>query len=153
MKVLVGKYSGFCAGVNYTYEMAKKEVLNGKIYCLGEIIHNELVINELENLGMMTINKITDIPDNSRVIFRAHGEPLSSYIYAKEHNLDVVDLTCGRVKLIHNKVLKAKDNYFIIPLNSSLFHEVGITVPILQIGKLRFRVVKFLTPAHTIIKE
>lgn len=46
------------------------------------------------------------------------------------------------------------DNFisYIIPLNS-LFHEVGITVPILQIGKLRFRVVKFLTPAHTIIKE
>ena len=43
------------------------------------------------------------------------------------------------------------DNFiaYIIPLNSSVFHEVGITTPILQIGKLRFRVVKFLTPAHT----
>ena len=47
------------------------------------------------------------------------------------------------------------DNFIscIIPLNSSLFHEVGITIPILQIGKLRFRVVNPLTPAHTIIKK
>lgn len=47
------------------------------------------------------------------------------------------------------------DNFiaYIIPLNSSVFHEVGITTPILQIGKLRFRVVKFLTSAHSLIKE
>ena len=128
MKFLVGKYSGFCAGVNHTYNKALEEVKKGKIYCLGNIIHNEQVVNELESLGMFTVFDIKDVKDNSRVIFRAHGEPLSSYLYAKEHNLDVVDLTCGRVKIIHNKVLKEKEDSFIIVIGKKTHPEIKGTI-------------------------
>lgn len=128
MEIIVGKYSGFCAGVNYTYNKAKEEIIKGKTYCLGEIIHNNQVIKELEDLGMITVNLIELIPDNSRVIFRAHGEPLEKYNYAKEHNLEVVDLTCGRVKLIHNKVSSEKDNSFIIIIGKKKHPEILGTV-------------------------
>ncbi len=128
MKFLVGEYSGFCAGVNYTYNKALEEIKKGKIYCLGNIIHNEQVVSELESLGMITVFDIRDVKDNSRVIFRAHGEPLSSYIYAKEHNLDVVDLTCGRVKVIHNKVLKEKESSFIIVIGKRIHPEIKGTI-------------------------
>ena len=114
MEIIKGNYSGFCAGVNFTYSKAKEELKKGPLYCLGDIIHNEIVINELESLGMITVNSIMDIPDNSRVIFRAHGERPDSYEYAKLHNLEVIDLTCANVKLIHNKVLKNNDKFIIL---------------------------------------
>lgn len=128
MEVIVGKYSGFCAGVNFTYNKAKEEIIKGKTYCLGEIIHNKQVINELENLGMITIDKIELVPEYSRVIFRAHGEPLERYEYANKHNLEIIDLTCGRVKLIHNKVLKEKDNSFIFIIGKKTHPEIIGTV-------------------------
>lgn len=127
MKIIVGKYSGFCAGVNYTYIKAKEELNNGKTYCLGEIIHNDQVIKELQDLGMITVNNIELIPDNSRVIFRAHGEAPKSYLYAKEHNLSIIDLTCGRVKLIHNKVAKEKDNSFVFIIGKKTHPEIVAT--------------------------
>lgn len=114
MKILVGKYSGFCAGVNYTYNKALEELKKGSIYCLGRIIHNDYVIKELENLGMITINSLKEAKDNSKVIFRAHGETIDNYDYAYKHNIEIVDLTCGKVKIIHNKVLKEKKSSFII---------------------------------------
>lgn len=128
MEIIKGKYSGFCAGVNYTYIKAKEEIKKGKTYCLGEIIHNDQVIKELEDLGMITIDSIELIPDNSRVIFRAHGEPLSNYQYVKKHNLSLIDLTCGRVKLIHDKVSKEKDNSFILIIGKKSHPEIIGTV-------------------------
>lgn len=128
MEIIVGKYSGFCAGVNFTYSRAKEEIKKGKTYCLGEIIHNKQVIEELEKIGMITVLNIELIPKNSRVIFRAHGEPLNSYNYAKENNIEVIDLTCGRVKAIHNKVLKEKDDSFILIIGKKTHPEIIGTV-------------------------
>jgi len=128
MEVIVGKYQGFCSGVSNTYKRALEEVKKGKIYCLGKIIHNELVIKELEDLGMITVDNIEDVKDNSRLIFRAHGEPLSSYEYAKEHNIEVVDLTCGKVRVIHNKVKDKKKDYFIVIIGKKSHPEIIGTI-------------------------
>lgn len=114
MEIVVGKNAGFCGGVAYTVKRANELLEFGEIYCLGEIIHNKQVIKRLEEKGMRTVNNIEEIPDNSSVIFRAHGEPISSYNRAKEKNLKLEDLTCGRVKIIHNKVEKEKESSFII---------------------------------------
>lgn len=128
MEIIKGKYSGFCLGVNYTYKKAKEEIVKGKTYCLGEIIHNNQVIKELEGMGMITIDNIESINDNSRVIFRAHGEPLKNYEYAEKHNLEIIDLTCGRVKLIHNKVFKEKNNSFILIIGKKTHPEIIGTI-------------------------
>lgn len=114
MKFVVGKYSGFCGGVNYTYRKALEELDNGRVYCLGQIIHNELVIKNLEKKGMITIDSLEKLKPNSRVIFRAHGESKDKYEYAKEHDIEIIDLTCPKVKHIHDKVTKKKDDSFII---------------------------------------
>src|SRR5699024_3723374 len=84
------------------------------IYCLGELVHNGQVINKLEKKGMITVDNIEKVPNNSKVIFRAHGEPEIIYKKAKEKGLEISDLTCGRVQLIHDKVQKEKDKSFII---------------------------------------
>lgn len=115
MKLLVGKYSGFCNGVKYTVTKTKEELeKNEKLYSLGELVHNEEVINDLKNKGLLIKDSILDIPDNSRVIIRAHGEPLETYELAKKKNIELIDLTCGKVKLIHTKINNKKTDYFII---------------------------------------
>ena len=115
MKVIVGKYAGFCPGVLNSVTKAQEAVDRyDKLYCLGELIHNKTVVTELEEKGMVTVNDINDVEDNSTVIFRAHGVKESIYEEAKNKNLNVIDLTCAIVKNIHEKVNEAKKDSFII---------------------------------------
>ena len=114
MEIIVGKYAGFCNGaknaVNKTIDLLDKN----RVYSIGEIVHNEVVINDLENRGLIVKNSIDDIPNNSKTIIRAHGESIDIYKKAKEKNIELVDLTCGRVKLVHNKILSKKNSFIII---------------------------------------
>lgn len=125
MEVTIGKLAGFCPGVENTIKKAK-EILekNGTVYCLGEIVHNKQVIEELEKQGMITVETLEEIPENSKVIFRAHGEPEYKYEIAKNRNLVVYDLTCGKVTAIHKKVQKEKDDSFVIILGKKKHPEV-----------------------------
>ena len=85
MEVIVGKLAGFCAGVHRAVENSNKVVEeNGKVYCLGELVHNREVVNELESKGMVTIENIEEVEDNSIVIFRAHGVTKEIYDVAKK---------------------------------------------------------------------
>ena len=128
MELIVGKYSGFCKGVSYTYLNALKELKKGKVFCLGEIIHNEHVIKDLENKGMTTVSSLEEVDDNSKVIFRAHGESEDRYLYAKKHGIDVIDLTCEKVKIIHNKVKEKKNDSFIVIIGKKTHPEIIGTV-------------------------
>ena len=94
MEIIVGKTSGFCNGVKFTIDKAN-EMINKykKLYCLGQIVHNERVIKDLENKGMITINNIDDCPNNSRLIIRAHGEVKDVYDEAQKRNIELIDLT------------------------------------------------------------
>jgi len=116
MQIIIGKNSGFCNGVKYTINEANKVLNKSKnIYCLGQIVHNEKVIEDLEKKGMITINTIDECPSNSKLIIRAHGELKGTYEKAKEKNIDIIDLTCGKIKVIRNKIKdKLKDHFIII---------------------------------------
>lgn len=114
MKITIGKTSGFCNGVENTVKRAENALGNEKVYCLGEIVHNERVIQDLEANGMITINKIEDAPNNSKVIIRAHGELKETYDKAKEKNIEILDLTCGKIKAIRVKISKKLEDHYII---------------------------------------
>ena len=116
MQVILSKLSGFCGGVNNTITKAKEEILNTKepVYCLGQIVHNEEVIKELESLGMITVDKLKNIPNNSKVIIRAHGEPQETYNIASQMNLQLIDLTCPKIKIIREKIYNHINDSFII---------------------------------------
>lgn len=116
MEIIVGKTSGFCFGVENAVTCAEKCLIDNKekVYCLGEIIHNEQVIESLEKMGMITVNNICEIPDGQNVIFRAHGESKNVYALANSKNLNILDFTCPKVRAIHIKVEKEKQNSFII---------------------------------------
>lgn len=114
MEIIVGKLSGFCNGVSNTIKRANSSLETYKeVYCLGEIVHNERVVKDLENKGMITINNIEEAPDNSKVIIRAHGDLKETYDKAKDKNIELIDLTCGKILIIKNKITNKKDDHFI----------------------------------------
>ncbi len=116
MEIIVGKTSGFCMGVKRAIKKAEETLDGKKAYCLGEIVHNDQVIKKLESKGMTTVNSLDEVPNGETVMFRAHGEAEEVYELAKQKNQEVVDLTCEKVKLIHEKAKKAKEDSFIIIL-------------------------------------
>ena len=125
MELIVGKYAGMCEGVNYAVKKAKEIVKeNKKIYCLGELVHNSQVISELEKDGMITVQDIEEIPNDSKVIFRTHGVPKEIYEKANKKGLEIYDLTCGNVRAIHMKVEKEKIKSFIIIVGNASHPEV-----------------------------
>ena len=125
MEIVVGKLAGFCPGVENAVNGAEKSLeQNGKVYCLGELVHNGQVVKSLESKGMITVENLEEIPDNSKVIFRAHGVPKKIYEEAEKKNLEIFDLTCPKVKSIHSKVEKYIGKAFIIIVGKKNHPEV-----------------------------
>ncbi len=116
MEIILGKSSGFCFGVKNAIDGAEKELKNNRpLYCLGEIIHNEEVIKDLESRGLIIIDNIEDAKDVA--IVRSHGVSKSVYDTAKSKNIKLLDYTCPFVLKIHETALKYSQNgYFILLL-------------------------------------
>ena len=94
MELIVGKTAGFCYGVKRAVDGAKKELKQNKtLYGLGEIVHNQEVIKELENLGMQFIENIEEA--KGKTIIRAHGIPKQIYEETKERRTDLDRLGRG----------------------------------------------------------
>ena len=103
MELIVGKTAGFCYGVKRAVDGAKEALKkNETIYGLGEIVHNQEVVKELENLGMQFIESIEDA--KGKTIIRAHGIPKQIYEKAKEEQVELIDYTCPKVLKIHQIV-------------------------------------------------
>ena len=107
MKILLAKDAGYCFGVrdavNLAYETAKKE---GEVFMLGDIVHNENVVHELEEAGVNVVNSLDQVPDNKPILFRAHGTVPDLWKESKDRVMDVVDATCPLVTEIHEEVKK-----------------------------------------------
>lgn len=108
MKVTVDKFSGFCWGVVRTIEIAEQELsTNGSMYSLGEIIHNPLEIQRLEEKGLKTISKDQfDKLQGGTVLIRAHGEPPETYRKAEQRGITIIDATCPVVTKVQERIRK-----------------------------------------------
>ena len=105
MKVTIDKYSGFCFGVVYAIEMAEAELSKtGKLYCLGDIVHNNMEVDRLNDMGLEIINhQDLDELKDCKVLIRAHGEPPETYHTAIKNNIQLLDASCPVVlKLQYN---------------------------------------------------
>ena len=107
MIIVKGKYGGFCFGVSRAIKEAEKLKGEGN-FILGEIIHNESVIERLKNSGIKTIDSLDGNNFNigDTLLIRTHGEPKSTFLKAKDLNLNVIDCTCPFVKDIQDIVKK-----------------------------------------------
>lgn len=108
-KIEIDQRSGFCFGVVNAIKKAEEELAKGNtLYCLGDIVHNNLEVDRLAKLGLKTINHEEFAKlKNVKVLLRAHGEPPSTYQIAKENNIEIIDASCPVVlrlqKRIHDK--------------------------------------------------
>lgn len=128
MDIKVAKSSGFCFGVkravDSVYEQLEK---GGKIYTFGPIIHNELVVDELEKRGVQVIHSAEELRSirEGTVIIRSHGVTKEITDILNAQKLNVVDATCPFVKKIHRIVEKeSKDGRYIVVIGSRTHPEV-----------------------------
>lgn len=102
MEVILGKTAGFCGGVKRAVEETKKELeKKAPLYCLGDLVHNKEVMEELTKKGLTVIQDIKQA--NDKVIMRAHGVSKQIYEQAKQKKIQVIDLTCPKVLHIHEQ--------------------------------------------------
>ena len=129
MDVKVAKSAGFCFGVRRAVTTVYDEIdkNNEKIYTFGPIIHNEQVVNDIENKGVKVINTIDELKEVKEgiVIIRSHGVEESVYTLLEQNGVKIIDATCPFVKKIHNIVKeKSKEGYHIIIIGNEKHPEV-----------------------------
>ena len=122
MEIIVGKTAGFCYGVKRAVESAENEINNSEeqVYCLGEIVHNKQVVNELKEKGIKFVENIDEA--NNKTIIRAHGIPKEVYEKAKQKNIEIIDCTCPNVLKIHKIAKEYADNGYFIFLCGNKTH-------------------------------
>lgn len=120
MKVEILKPAAYCAGVNNAIKIAlsaKESNPNKEVYVLGMLVHNNYVVNHLEEKGIKTIFDIQDIPNGSVIVFTAHGHKKVLDDIAKSKNLIVYDAVCPKVlhniKLIEENIAKGHQIIYI----------------------------------------
>lgn len=127
MKIIIGEKAGFCFGVenaiNKTKEQLKKEKT---IDCLGELVHNQQVVQGLKNLG---VNFIEDIKEaKNKVIIRSHGAEKRIYETAKQNGIEIIDLTCPKVLYVHKSAEEyVNKNYYIVLVGQRKHPEIIAT--------------------------
>jgi len=123
----LAKYAGFCYGVKRAVDTVKKlkaENPDKKIFILGELIHNAQVINELADLGIMTLDELPQKGEGICVV-RSHGESPQVFEKIKNAGFELVDLTCPDVKKVQQKAIElAKDGYYVVIVGKSEHPEV-----------------------------
>ena len=112
MYVEIDKNSGFCFGVVRAISKAETALseLGGEVYSLGDIVHNRMEVQRLEELGLRTVTHDDMANLQGRDLFiRAHGEPPTTYRRAEELGIRIIDATCPVVAQLQRKVVAAHD--------------------------------------------
>jgi 4-hydroxy-3-methylbut-2-enyl diphosphate reductase len=110
MNIIIPKHSGFCYGVRKAVNAAYALVREGSGYMYGEVVHNPVVITDLQQKGLRLVHGPEEIPRDAagaKILIRAHGVPASVLREINARGLTAVDMTCPHVKKIHAVVAYA----------------------------------------------
>ena len=96
VQIEIDNGSGFCFGVTTAIKKAEEELAKGgKLYCLGDIVHNGMEVERLHEAGLITIDhEQMEELQGVKVLLRAHGEPPETYALAERNNIEIIDATC-----------------------------------------------------------
>jgi len=106
MIIAIDNNSGFCFGVAAAVRKAEEALLKEEqLFCLGEIVHNEAEVERLSKMGLITIDhqRFFTLKDVT-VFLRAHGEPPTTYEYAQQNNIQLIDATCPIVLKLQQRI-------------------------------------------------
>jgi 4-hydroxy-3-methylbut-2-enyl diphosphate reductase len=117
MEVIIAKNTGLCYGVQRALRIAKetREHKTGKVFTLGDLIHNPQVISDLQEQGIISVDDTDEIKEGT-VIIRSHGVSPEIYGLIAKDKIEIVDATCPIVKKIQKlvEVLSEKEDEIII---------------------------------------
>lgn len=108
IEIKIDQNAGFCFGVVAAIHRAEQELLNtNKLYCLGDIVHNNVEVERLSKKGLsvITYSEFEQLSD-AKVFIRAHGEPPSTYQKAEERKIELIDATCPIVLHLQQRIKK-----------------------------------------------
>ena len=111
--VEIDKKSGFCHGVIRAIKKAEQELADSKeLFCLGQIVHNSEEVARLERIGLRTIDyeQFKQLK-NTKVLFRAHGEPPEIYDIARKNNVEIIDASCAVVLNLQKRIKEAHTRF------------------------------------------
>ena len=126
IEIEVARYAGVCYGVERALGMAEKAAGEARkpVNTLGPLIHNPLVVNDLERIGVGTASNVSEVEEGTLII-RAHGVVPSVVEDARNRGLDVLDATCPYVKKVHNAAERlVREGYQLIVVGESGHPEV-----------------------------
>ena len=107
MKVKRAAKYGFCSGVRIADLKVKRfAAAGGRGAILGQVVHNERVVQEMEQLGVRTVDEIGAVAEPT-IVFSAHGVPPSFHDNARQQGLQILDTTCKFVYDIHRESKQA----------------------------------------------
>ena len=112
LTVYIAEPRGFCAGVRRAIEIVEQALRDygAPVYVRHEIVHNKHVIEDLKNKGMIFIDELAQMQDQSRpLIFSAHGVPQSVVDETDKLGIKTIDATCPLVAKVHNQIKKLYD--------------------------------------------
>lgn len=115
MKINKIEPQGYCNGVKRALDIIDEAINNPStkkpIYLLGSIIHNKNVVNSFINKGVILVDdknktrlELLDSINDGSVVFSAHGVSPLVYKKAIEKKLNIIDATCGYVKIVHQRI-------------------------------------------------
>ncbi|OEE57565.1 4-hydroxy-3-methylbut-2-enyl diphosphate reductase [Enterovibrio norvegicus FF-33] len=109
MKIMLANPRGFCAGVDRAISIVERalELYQPPIYVRHEVVHNRFVVEGLKSRGAVFVEELSEVPDDSIVIFSAHGVSQAVRQEAKSRSLTVFDATCPLVTKVHMEVARA----------------------------------------------
>ena len=119
MDIYLANPRGFCAGVDRAIDIVERalDIFGAPVYVRHEVVHNRYVVNDLAEKGAIFVEELNEVPDDSTVIFSAHGVSQAVRTEANNRELRVFDATCPLVTKVHLEVArhaKAGDNVILI---------------------------------------
>ena len=108
MDILLANPRGFCAGVDRAIDIVERalQLFGAPIYVRHEVVHNRFVVDRLRKAGAIFVDDLDEVPDDSTVIFSAHGVSKSVRRAGQERGLKVFDATCPLVTKVHMEVAR-----------------------------------------------
>lgn len=125
--ILIAEHAGYCHGVEKAVDktLAARQNTDKPVYVLGQLIHNQQVIDHLSERNIHTVGSLDEVPSGSVCVIRTHGSPPELVEEAQGKGVEVADATCPDVRLVQNKAIQlAEEGYTVVVVGKEEHPEI-----------------------------